>query len=109
MSSQVEYRVSSIKLNLFIESTSLLIGWRLKTFITQGCDAACSAVLSSAQSHMAIGDRMVFCLYIIVIDKVWWFAFTLKLICFTQLKYNIKIHSALQLNEALKKNLLRGQ
>jgi hypothetical protein len=62
MSSQEEYRVSSIELNLFVESISLLIGWRLKTFITQGCDAACSAVLSSAQSRAAIGNRMVFCL-----------------------------------------------
>jgi hypothetical protein len=108
MSSQVEYRLSSIKLNLLIESPSLLIECRLKTFITQGCDATCSAVLSSAQSHMTIGNRMVVCLYVNVTDKVWWLAFTLTISIFYT-KYNIKIHSALQLNEILKKNLLRGQ
>ena len=62
--------MSSIKLNLFIESASLLIGWRLKTFIMEGCDATCSAKLSSAQSDMAIGDTIVFCLCVNVTDKV---------------------------------------
>jgi len=87
MSNQEEYRVSSIKLNLFIESTGLLIEWRLNTFITQGCGAACSGVLRSAQSHLAIGDEMVFCLYINVTDKVWWLAFTLTINIF----YTIEI------------------
>ena len=53
----------------------------------QGCDAACSAKLNSAQSHMAIGNTIVFCLCVNVTDKVWWLTFTLTINIF----YTIKI------------------
>jgi hypothetical protein len=54
--------------------------------MTMDYDATCSAVLSSAQSHMAIGNRMVFCLYVNVTDKVWWFAVTLTVSMFYTFK-----------------------